>query len=195
MDPTLPFKETVIATAHRCFSPKDMDMLADQETVNYRKRSILSQIKRLNEELDELRSQTDKEYITARYVHFDAVRQELEEADDDRTGDRAQLEQLIIEVKAWEPPTQEHNYVKQRLLEDLEQKLYWRRPLNCDLVPVTVEPNERLQKIYDVSTEIEKKKQSLIKLNADIRARNQWWLDLAESIGYTTEGLPLLTEV
>jgi DNA repair exonuclease SbcCD ATPase subunit len=195
MDPILPFKEAVITAAYRCYTPSDMDMLSDMTTVNYRKRSILSQIKRLNEELDELRSQTDEEYIAARYADFDAVRQELKGADEEREDDRAQLAKLIIEVKAWEPPTKDHNCVKQRLLEDLEQKLHWRRPLNCDIEPVTVEPDERLQKICDVLTEIEEEKQSLIKLNADIRARNQWWLDLAASIGYTTADLPLLTEV
>ena len=195
MDPILPFKEAVIAAAHRCYMPSDMDMLADMTTVNYRKRAIQSQIKRLTKELDELCSQTDEEYVAARYAHFEAVRQELKEADEEREDDRTQLAKLIIEVKAWEPPTQDHNCVKQRLLEDLEQKLKWRRPLNCDLGPVTVESNEKQQRIDNVIHEIEQERQSLIKLNADIRARNQWWLDLAESIGYTTEDLPLLTEV
>lgn len=139
-----------------------------------RERDALAEIHRLKAmSPDEAQHAADEEY----------VREELhvQRANEESAALRAKYEQMLACVKAWTPPTKDHEGLKTFMIEQLEES----KRFDCHVMqlPTKRTPEQwRQEKLADAYSSLGYARQEHAKEIARVEARNQWLADLRKSL-------------
>lgn len=161
----------------------------DGDSVSLRKVSIPTywddMINDQKRELDRLRSMSD-EQADVEYAKFLQIEQgKSDQINEFRDRLKASYHDMVREVEAWTPPTEEHNKLKELMLDQLAQSIVrdCARYTLMDTMPLYSSGRLwKMDRIAQTISNMERTEQSKADEIAAITANNQWIDDLERSL-------------
>lgn len=117
---------------------------------------------------------------------YDIVMRQYAENKERAAEQKARYVAMLVQVRAWQPPTKDHEGLKAFMVEQLESSIKWDCG-GCDVkperVPVGVWRDEKVRQLTaDVAYHAKKHAEEVER----VAARNRWIRDLYESVGLVT---------
>lgn len=147
------------------------------------------EIERLQEAITALEAAadiTDEEWAAKQNAEFAEAVQSRREAEEQRAAIGGRYKAMLEQVRAWEPPTPEHEGLKDFMISQLEESLRFDASV-FPLPPLEILPVDayRATRIEELAKTVAMRADRYAAEVARVRGQNAWVLALRESLGIT----------
>lgn len=143
--------------------------------------------KETSEELEKAQKMTDKDFALEAEKHYSEEYKFLTEAIEEKLSIRKRYENMLEQVKEWNPPTKEHFELKKFMIDQLEESIrfdastdYYEKTRSELTLETPEESKARI--LEDCEWRFNNAKEQLEKSEAAARERTEWIVELRRSL-------------
>jgi hypothetical protein len=132
--------------------------------------------------VDSLSAMSEADIVSAAAAHHDAALRRWVERNEERAVTKRRYEKMLERVRAWTPPTDDHNGLKKFMVEQLEQSIDWDCKTYND-EPKALPPKEwHAKELAEAHRSIAHHAKEQAEEIERARNRSQWIADLRASL-------------